>query len=130
MPITLLYAVPLALIFLTLTARTINYRRANNISLGDRGDSELMKRMRVHSNCAEYTPIGLILLGLNESADTPAYLLHAIGMALAAGRAAHAYGMSNSPQIMKLRVAGMVLTISSIAVGALLGGYFAIQRLT
>ena len=82
MPITTLYALPLAFILLTLTFRTIGYRRSNRISLGDNGDKALLKRMRVHANCAEYTPIGLVLMGLAESMDTPAVILHAIGISL------------------------------------------------
>lgn len=42
MPITMLYALPLALILLTLTFRTISYRRANKISVGDDGDKALL----------------------------------------------------------------------------------------
>ena len=111
MPITTLYAFPLALIFLMLTYRTIRYRRDNRISLGDTGDKALLKRMRVHSNCAEYTPIGLIVLGLAESINASVFALHAIGLSLVIGRALHAYGMSQTPQILSLRVSGMVLTI-------------------
>jgi uncharacterized membrane protein YecN with MAPEG domain len=36
--ITALYAIPLALLFLILTARVITYRRDNQIGLGDDGD--------------------------------------------------------------------------------------------
>lgn len=129
MPITTLYALPLALILLILTFRTINYRRANRISLGDNGDRALLQRMRVHANCAEYTPIGLVILGLAESVTTPAYLLHAIGLALVAGRTLHAYGMSQTPQHMSLRTYGMILTIVAIGMGALAGALYAAPRL-
>ncbi len=41
-----------------------------------------------------------------------------IGALLAVGRLAHAYGVSQAPQIMKLRVLGMVTTIAAIVTGA------------
>jgi uncharacterized membrane protein YecN with MAPEG domain len=34
------------------------------------------------------------------------------------GRATHAYGVSQTPQIMRLRVVGMVTTIAAIVIGA------------
>ena len=51
--ITALYAIPLALLFLILTARVITYRRDNQIGLGDDGDKSLMKRMRAQANFTE-----------------------------------------------------------------------------
>lgn len=129
MPITTLYTFPLVLIFLMLTYRTIRYRRDNRISLGDTGDKALLKRMRVHANCAEYTPIGLIVLGLAESINASVFALHAIGLSLVIGRALHAYGMSQTPQIMNMRVSGMVLTILSILLGSLFAFVMVAQRL-
>ncbi len=130
MPITALYALPLALIFLTLTFRTIGYRRANRISVGDGGDSQLLQRMRVHANCAEYAPLGLVVLGLAESVAVPVVMLHVLGSALVTGRLMHAIGMSQSPQIMPLRVGGMVLTTLAIAATALAAaGSVALQSL-
>ena len=129
MPITALYLLPLALLLIALGFRTIAYRRSNRISLGDGGDKQLLQRMRVHANCAEYAPMGLLALALAESLATPILLLHAIGVTLVAGRVLHAYGMSQSPQLMPLRVGGMVLTFTAIAAGSLAAAFFAIQRL-
>lgn len=129
MPITALYAVPLVLLFLVLTFRTIGYRRSQRISVGDGGDKELQKRMRVHANCAEYVPIGLLVIALAESLSAPAALLHSLGAGLVGGRILHAYGMSQKPQIIQMRVAGMVLTTAVIAAGALIAGWLTLQRL-
>jgi uncharacterized membrane protein YecN with MAPEG domain len=46
-------------------------------------------------------------------------LLHALGIALLAGRLAHAGGMSRAKQIMPLRVAGVSLTFGVLGVAAL-----------
>lgn len=117
--ITALYASFIALVFLALSVRVIAYRRENKIGLGDDGDKSLMKRMRAQANCAEYAPIALVLLLILELQSAPAVLVHLIGAMLLAGRIAHGYGFSASPPIMRLRVAGTLLTLTSIALAAL-----------
>ena len=117
--ITALYAAPLALLLMVLSARVITYRRANQIGLGDAGDKSLIKRMRAQANCAEYVPIGVMMLLLVELQDAPAFLVHLLGLMLLVGRLAHGYGFSTSPPKMQLRVFGMLLTLSSIALSAL-----------
>jgi uncharacterized protein len=128
MPITALYVLPLAMVLITLSFRTIAYRRQHRISLGDGGDRQLLQRMRVHANCAEYAPMGLLALALTESLAAPALILHAIGLTLVTGRVLHAYGMSQSPQIMPLRVGGMVLTLTAIGTASLAAAILSVQR--
>lgn len=111
---TSFYAALLALVFLTLSARVIRYRRAHKLGLGDHGDKSLLKRMRAQANFTEYAPLGLILMLLVELEIGTGIIVHLIGLVLLAGRIAHAYGFSASPPIMKLRVAGMMLTFGSI----------------
>ena len=120
MPITALYASLLAVIFVLLSARVITQRRAAKVEIGPGESRELLRRMRVHANFAEYAPFALVLLGLAESLHVPSPLLHLTGLILVAGRYIHAYGLSPSPHIMRLRVTGMMLTFTSIAVSALL----------
>ena len=117
--ITPIYAALAALVFLVLSARVILYRRSNRISLGDEGDKNLLKRMRAQANCGEYAPIALLLLLLTELVGAPAVAVHALGLALVAGRVMHAYGFGSTPQIMALRQLGMVLTLMVIAFCAL-----------
>jgi len=90
--VTPIYAALLALLFLGLSARVITYRRSNLLSLGDEGDKGLLKRMRAQANCAEYVPIGILLLLLLELTGAPLWLLHALGLSFTAGRLLHAYG--------------------------------------
>lgn len=116
--LTALYAAPVAMIFIVLSVRVITYRRSAQISLGDGGDKGLTKRMRAQANCAEYAPLGLILLALVEAHSAPV-LVHLIGATLVSGRALHAYGFSARPPRMNLRVAGMLLTLTSIGLSAL-----------
>lgn len=119
MSITPLYAALLTLLFLALSWHVISYRRANLISLGDNDDKALRKRMRAQANFIEYTPLGVILMALAELQSAPALALHAMGLALLAGRLLHAIGFSSTPQKMILRQIGMVLTLLMLALSAL-----------
>ncbi|MGC1497985.1 MAG: MAPEG family protein [Sulfitobacter sp.] len=117
--ITPIYAALTAFIFLALSWRVIRYRRANLISLGDKGDKNLLKRMRAQANCAEYAPFAVVILLLVEMSGAPALAVHLLGIALVAGRALHAYGFASTPQLISLRQLGMLLTLLVIALGAL-----------
>ena len=116
--ITPIYAALFALFFVALSLRVIRFRRSARISLGDGGDEELRRRTRVHANFAEYVPLTLVLMALAELQDQPGWSIHAIGALLAVGRLAHAYGVSQAPQMGKLRVLGMVTTIAAMVTGA------------
>jgi uncharacterized protein len=118
MPITALYAGLLTVLFFFLSFRVIAHRRGEKVEIGDGGDKELLRRMRVHANFAEYVPMALILMGLAESMRTPALVLHTIGLVLLAGRVAHAYALSQTPHILKLRVLGMILTLTALGAAA------------
>jgi len=117
--ITALYAGLLALLFLVLSARTILYRRAQKVEIGDGGDRELLRRARVHANFAEYVPFTLVLMGLAESLGTPARGLNTIGIVLLVGRLVHAWGLSQTPHVLALRVAGVAATLAALFGAAL-----------
>lgn len=116
--ITPIFAALLTFIYMALSWRTVRYRRANMISLGDSGDKALLKRMRAHSNFAEYTPLGLMLLLIAELQNAPTIALCVMGSALLLGRLLHAIGFSSTPQIMPLRVFGMVLTLMTLGLSS------------
>ncbi len=56
MAITAFYAALLALLFVFLSVRVIGWRRVKRVELGHGDDSQLLRRMRVHANFAEYVP--------------------------------------------------------------------------
>lgn len=118
MPITALYAGLLTGLLVILTFRVIGRRRAQRVEIGDGADSDLLRRMRVHANFVEYTPYALILMGLAESLRAAPLMLHAIGLTLLVGRVIHAYGLAQTPHIMRLRVSGMVMTLTAIMAAA------------
>ena len=111
---TPLYAGLLSLLFVALSARVIVHRRRARVSVGDGNDQALRQKMRVQANFAEYTPIGLILLGLTEMQGAPYWVVHILGLTLLTGRLSHAAGMGASPQRISFRVAGMALTLGMI----------------
>ena len=120
MRITALYAALSTLLILLLAARVIVYRRTHKIGLGDADDAELRRRIRVHGNAIEYVPLGLVLLLLLELDQTVPLLLHVFGILLLLGRLAHAWGVSHHSGVSNGRVAGVVLTVGTMAVMALL----------
>ncbi len=117
--ITPLYAGLLAILFIALSLRVVRNRIRLQILLGDGADADTAARIRVHANCAEYAPLGLILLAMAEIQGLPGWLVHLFGLALLAGRLLHAWGMSARPQKLWARKAGMALTFTEIGAMAL-----------
>jgi len=120
MTITAFYASLLAVLFLVLSVRVIGWRREKRVELGHGQEPELLRRMRVHANFAEYVPFTLLLMALAESMAPPRPLLHIAGIILIAGRLIHAYGLSQTPQILRYRVLGMSLTFAALGIAALM----------
>jgi hypothetical protein len=120
MPITAFYGSLLAVLFILLSVRVMTERREARVEIGAGESAELFRRVRVHANFAEYVPMALVLLALAESVKAPPELLHLLGIGLVFGRAVHAYGLSQTPHILKLRALGITLTFAVIAIAALL----------
>lgn len=120
MPVTALYAAPLALLFVVLSIRVVKARRKARVALGDGGDEPLRRAMRAHGNCAEYVPMALVVMALAEYGGGPAWAVHVLGLALLAGRLVHAVGISRPQENFRFRVVGMSLTYASLLLGGLL----------
>ena len=119
MHITPFYAALLGLVFFALSVRTIGLRRRLRIVLGDAGNAEMQRAMRVHANFAEYVPLSLLLIAMFESLGGARWLVHALCIALVVGRLIHASGVSRMREDFRFRVAGMSLTFVSLACAAL-----------
>ncbi len=115
-----LYAALLALLFIYLSAQTIKVRRRVRVAVGDGGNSEMLRAMRVHANFAEYVPFTLVLLGMLELQASPAWVLHALGVLLLVARCSHAYGVSQSEENFRFRVLGMMGTFATMGTAAVL----------
>jgi uncharacterized membrane protein YecN with MAPEG domain len=118
--ITAFYASLLTVLYLYLSVRVIGWRRLKRVEIGHAEDAQLLRRMRVHANFAEYAPFALLLMALAESLAPPHILIHLVGLTLVAGRVLHAYGLSQTPQILKYRVWGMQLTFTAMGIAALM----------
>jgi len=112
--IVALYAGINILLLLGLGLATALTRQRRRVVLGDGGDDAMRRMIRAHGNAAEYIPAGiagLVLLAWLEPA-TPAWLIHAAGLTLTAGRVLHAGGLLMGPLNIG-RMAGMLLTFAS-----------------
>lgn len=119
MQIVPFYAGLLALLFVVLSVQVIRQRRGAKVAIGPGGNPSLERAMRVHANFAEYVPFAVVLLALMELQRAPAFLLHALGLVLLAGRLAHAYGVSQPNENFRFRVTGMMATFATLVIAAL-----------
>lgn len=111
--ITPLYTIPLVLLFIALSGRVILYRRRNKIPLGDAGDQDLLSLVRAQANCAEYMPLGVLLLLIAELADGASQGLHFVGISLLVGRYTHALHLSYFRSKYILRIVAIALTFAA-----------------
>jgi len=118
--VTPIYAALLALLFVFLSLRTIRLRQRHRVALGDGDNPELRRAMRAHANFAEYVPFALLLVYFVERDGAHLTLVHALGLALLAGRLLHAWGVSQPREDFRFRVTGMVLSFGVLLTAALL----------
>jgi uncharacterized protein len=114
MHITGIYAAIAALLVIALSFRVIFRRHSMKTGIGDGGDHELSKRIRVHANAVEYLPLGLVLLLLIEWNQTLPMIVHGFGIALIVGRLLHAFGLSRTSGPSPGRVFGMIITLTAM----------------
>ncbi len=120
MTVAAFYGGVLILMNVVLQVLVIRLRRSKLIGIGDGQDKHLARAIRAHGNFAENAPFGigaLILLALTGSGSL---VLHAIGLMLVAGRALHAWGISQTAGTSFGRMAGMILTFTALIVAGLL----------
>ena len=86
--ITALYAGILALIVLALAINVTAHRVKLRVPLGDGGNAQMRRMIRLHGNAAEYIPLALVLMAIYELNGGAHLGLHIVGIALVAGRAA------------------------------------------
>ncbi len=120
MRITGLYAALGALLVIFLVFRVVMQRRSARVGIGDGGDHELIRRVRVHANAAETLPIALIMLLLVELNQTRPLIVHLFGITLIVGRVLHAWGLAHHSGTSPGRLIGMALTLLSMLGMALL----------
>lgn len=113
-----LYTALYILLGVFLTARVIQIRFGNMISIGDGGNEVLAKRMRAHGNFIESAPFMMVALIVSASLNASPIALHAFGAVFLIGRVLHSIGMVGSPANWQRQV-GMVLSLLSLTCAAL-----------
>jgi uncharacterized membrane protein YecN with MAPEG domain len=113
------YAALLALLCMVLSVRVMRERGRARVAIGTGGNIALERRIRVHGNFAEYVPLALLLLAFMELRGSAAWYLHLLCLGLLIGRLAHAIGVSQDPDVLPLRAAGVVLTMAVTILAAL-----------
>lgn len=120
-PVTALYLALSGILVVALAFNVSLRRRAGGVGLGSGGRPELAAAVRAHGNAVEYLPIALGMLLVLELNGSPAWLLHALGLLLLAGRAAHAQGLLvHGGGVSPGRFYGTLITWGVIVAAALL----------
>ncbi len=125
--ITLLFVSLHVLLMLVLLARISRHRHGHKIGLGDGGDVQLARKVRVHGNFIEHAPFALLLLALLELCGLAAAWLWAFGALLLLGRVMHAVGFSRRSGYSVGRFWGTALTWLVLLVMALAGIWLAMR---
>ena len=112
--VTALYAGILGLMYIAMSVFVIMGRFKYRVSIGDGGDQNLERRIRLHANFIEYVPLALVIFVLAEIEGVSEMLLHVAGGTLVLGRILHAAGMLIRKHAGILRPTGMTLTFLSI----------------
>ena len=93
-PVTLITAGLLGLVFMVLTFRVVSRRVSGKIMLGDGGDAQMLERIRAHANFSEHVPFTLVLMaGIELARGHGSLWLWGAGGLLVIARIAHAIGM-------------------------------------
>jgi uncharacterized protein len=113
--ITALYAGILALIVIALAVNVTAHRVKLRVPLGDGGNPQMRRMIRLHGNAAEYIPLALVLMALYELNGGWHTALHIVGIAMIAGRVLQTWGMWATDMANIGRQIGQSLTWLSLA---------------
>jgi len=111
-----LYAVPLALMMIGLSAYVSALRAKTSISILDGGNTALAERIRRHGNFVEIVPMAVLLMAFSESGGTASLWVHCAGVSLIAGRMLHPLGLFHDKPVTFARIAGGSLTWISMLI--------------
>jgi uncharacterized protein len=114
------YAAILAVIVVALAINVTVHRVKLAVPLGDGGNPQMLRMIRVHANAAEYVPLACLLMLIYEIGGGWHAALHAAGIALIVGRLLQTWGMWGTEIAGFGRQAGQSLTWLTIIALALL----------
>jgi len=93
-----------------LSMRVIKLRRKYKIGVGNGGNEDLARAVRVHGNFIEQVPLTLIGLAMIEAQQLHFVFVHLLGILLFFARIMHARGLTESAGKTKGRFIGMATT--------------------
>ena len=117
--ITPWYGAILVLVYIAMSANVIRGRGKHKVNLGSGGVSDMERRIRIHGNFAEYVPLTLLMIVMDELRGLNGTALHLLCLGLTLGRLSHAWGISSAESDFRFRVGGMALTLTALALAAL-----------
>ncbi len=112
--ITALYAAILGLMVIALAVNVTAHRVKLRVPLGDGGNAQMRRMIRLHGNAAEYLPLAIVLMAIYELNGGAHLALHIAGIALIAGRLAQTWGMWTTDMTNIGRQIGQSLTWLSL----------------
>ncbi len=115
-----LYAALCGLLLLFLSVRVVQGRVEFKVNVGDGGNEEMLRRIRVQGNFAEYVPMALILLYAVQQSGFSLWIVRALGVVLVVARVVHAAGLGKSTGISRGRLVGASATFTVLFVGGVL----------
>ena len=118
--ITALYAGILALIIVALGINVTVHRVKLRVPLGDGGNPQMLRMIRLHGNAIEYLPLAIALMLAYEINGGGHTALHVIGIALIGGRLIQTAAMWSTEVAGVGRGIGQSLTWLAIAALAVL----------
>ena len=113
--LTALYGAILALIIVALGINVTVHRVKLKVPLGDGGNKEMLRMIRLHGNAVEYVPLAIVMMAIYEINGGSHLALHIIGVALIAGRLIQTAAMWSTEIAGPGRGTGQTLTWLSIA---------------
>ncbi len=121
---SLYLALNLILLFIV-AYRVVQTRQKHDVGLGDGGNEDVLRSMRVHANFAEYAPLPLLGLFALGGLGAPVWLIHGFGAVFTAARYAHCFGFTASGDGRPLgRFLGTMGTAAVVVLQALALLYF------
>ncbi len=111
-----LYAGALTMVFGWLVLNVSRQRGRLKIWLGDGGNPLMLRAMRGEANFVEQVPLAVLLLVLAALMGAPAWVIHAFGILLLAGRILHASHFTRDSAPGWLRHMGATLSLGVLMV--------------
>lgn len=114
-----LYTCLTIILYLLLSYRVIVLRYCRKVGIGDGGDAELGRAIRVHGNFAENVPFLLIVMLLIVQTGPHNAWLHLFGAGIIVSRLLHIWGLTRTSDWSWQRASGTMLTHILMLVGAI-----------